>query len=111
MPGASQETHLPPHSRSGAARAPVVSYTAGLHAVRPRLVDRPVGPFGRPGSPIAGVGYCNVTRCCQDVCPEHINITDDAIIPLKERVADLYFDPLRALGRRLSARSVPRGPD
>ena len=49
----------------------------------------------------AGVGYCNVTRCCQEVCPEHIHITDDAIIPLKERVADLYFDPLRALGRRL----------
>ena len=57
----------------------------------------------------AGVGYCNVTKCCQDVCPEHIHITDDAIIPLKERVVDISFDPLRALGRRL--RSLRGHPD
>jgi len=49
----------------------------------------------------AGVGYCNITKCCEEVCPEHIHITDDAIIPLKERVADVYFDPVRALLRRL----------
>ncbi len=49
----------------------------------------------------AGVGYCNVTKCCQEVCPEHIHITDNAIIPLKERVADAYFDPVRAMFRRL----------
>ncbi|MEQ9618711.1 MAG: succinate dehydrogenase/fumarate reductase iron-sulfur subunit [Deltaproteobacteria bacterium] len=42
----------------------------------------------------AGVGYCNITKCCTEVCPEHIHITDNAIIPLKERVADTYFDPL-----------------
>ena len=48
-----------------------------------------------------GVGMCNITKCCTEVCPEHIHITDNAIIPLKERVADLYFDPLRAIGRRL----------
>lgn len=48
-----------------------------------------------------GPGMCNVTKCCQEVCPEHIHITDDAIIPLKERVADLYFDPILALFRRL----------
>ncbi len=48
----------------------------------------------------AGVGMCNVTKCCTDVCPEHIHITDNAIIPLKERVADEYFDPIRALLRR-----------
>lgn len=47
----------------------------------------------------AGVGYCNITKCCEDVCPEHIKITDNAIIPLKERVADDYFDPLRGLIR------------
>ena len=41
-----------------------------------------------------GSGYCNITRCCTDVCPEHINITDNAIIPLKERVVDRYYDPL-----------------
>ena len=49
----------------------------------------------------AGVGMCNVTKCCTEVCPEHIHITDNAIIPLKERTADLYFDPIRFIGRRL----------
>ena len=49
----------------------------------------------------AGVGYCNITKCCQEVCPEHIHITDNAIIPLKERMADEYFDPIQALARRL----------
>src|SRR5437764_15006547 len=43
----------------------------------------------------AGVGYCNITKCCQEVCPEHIHITDNAIIPLKERMDDEYFDPIR----------------
>jgi succinate dehydrogenase / fumarate reductase iron-sulfur subunit len=52
----------------------------------------------------AGVGMCNVTKCCTEVCPEHIHITDNAIIPLKERVADLYFDPIRWAGRRLRSR-------
>jgi len=47
----------------------------------------------------AGVGYCNVTKCCTEVCPEHIHITDNAIIPLKERMDDVYFDPLRSLIR------------
>ena len=49
----------------------------------------------------AGIGYCNINKCCTDVCPEHIRITDNAIIPLKERVADEYYDPLRMLWRRL----------
>jgi succinate dehydrogenase / fumarate reductase, iron-sulfur subunit len=48
-----------------------------------------------------GVGYCNITKCCQEVCPEHIHITDNAIIPLKERMDDAYFDPIRSLIRRL----------
>lgn len=52
----------------------------------------------------AGVGYCNITKCCQEVCPEEIHITDNAIIPLKERVADEYYDPLRSLLRRLLGR-------
>lgn len=52
----------------------------------------------------AGVGYCNITKCCQEVCPEHIHITDNAIIPLKERVADEFYDPIRMLVRRLSGR-------
>ncbi|HEU4720581.1 MAG TPA: succinate dehydrogenase/fumarate reductase iron-sulfur subunit [Gemmatimonadaceae bacterium] len=46
-----------------------------------------------------GIGYCNITKCCTNVCPEGIKITDNAIIPLKERVADRHFDPLRALVR------------
>jgi succinate dehydrogenase / fumarate reductase iron-sulfur subunit len=50
----------------------------------------------------AGVGMCNITKCCTEVCPEHIHITDNAIIPLKERTADLYFDPLRWAGRKLT---------
>src|SRR5215468_2957807 len=47
-----------------------------------------------------GLGYCNITKCCTEVCPEHITITDNGIIPLKERVADRRFDPLRMIGRR-----------
>ena len=41
-----------------------------------------------------GIGYCNITKCCTKVCPESIHITDNAIIPLKERVVDQAFDPL-----------------
>jgi len=48
-----------------------------------------------------GSGMCNITRCCTEVCPEHINITDNGIIPLKERVVDRYFDPVAMLGRKL----------
>jgi len=43
----------------------------------------------------AGVGMCNITKCCTEVCPEHIRITDNGIIPLKERVADRHWDPVR----------------
>lgn len=46
-----------------------------------------------------GIGYCNITKCCTTVCPEGIKITDNAIIPLKERVADDYYDPLKKLMR------------
>jgi succinate dehydrogenase / fumarate reductase iron-sulfur subunit len=46
-----------------------------------------------------GIGYCNITKCCTRVCPESIAITDNAIIPLKERVADEFFDPLMRLFR------------
>jgi succinate dehydrogenase / fumarate reductase iron-sulfur subunit len=48
-----------------------------------------------------GSGYCNITRCCTDVCPEHINITDNAIIPLKERVVDRFYDPVARIFRML----------
>jgi succinate dehydrogenase / fumarate reductase iron-sulfur subunit len=46
-----------------------------------------------------GIGYCNITKCCTKVCPEDIAITDNAIIPLKERVVDELYDPLRKLFR------------
>ncbi len=48
-----------------------------------------------------GLGYCNITKCCTEVCPEEIKITDNAIIPLKERVADRSYDPLARLLKRL----------
>jgi len=46
-----------------------------------------------------GIGYCNITKCCTKVCPESITITDNAIIPLKERVVDEFYDPLKRLLR------------
>jgi succinate dehydrogenase / fumarate reductase iron-sulfur subunit len=49
----------------------------------------------------AGSGFCNITKCCSEVCPEHINLTDNGIIPLKERVADIYFDPILWAARKL----------
>jgi len=48
-----------------------------------------------------GSGLCNITRCCTEVCPEHIGITDNGIIPLKERVVDRYYDPIAIVGRKL----------
>jgi succinate dehydrogenase / fumarate reductase iron-sulfur subunit len=52
-----------------------------------------------------GLGYCNITKCCTKVCPEHITITDNAIIPLKERVVDQFFDPLVMLKNFLFKRN------
>ena len=51
-----------------------------------------------------GIGYCNITKCCTKVCPENIAITDNAIIPLKERVVDEGYDPLRKLLRVVGGR-------
>jgi succinate dehydrogenase / fumarate reductase iron-sulfur subunit len=48
-----------------------------------------------------GSGLCNITRCCTEVCPEHIGITDNGIIPLKERVVDRFYDPVAIVGRKL----------
>lgn len=47
-----------------------------------------------------GIGYCNITKCCTEVCPESIKITDNAIIPLKERVVDEFYDPVKRLFRK-----------
>ncbi|MGD0391496.1 MAG: succinate dehydrogenase/fumarate reductase iron-sulfur subunit [Acidimicrobiales bacterium] len=51
-----------------------------------------------------GLGKCNITKCCTEVCPEHIKITDNAIIPLKERVVDASYDPVAWLGRKIRHR-------
>ncbi|MGH8047619.1 MAG: succinate dehydrogenase/fumarate reductase iron-sulfur subunit [Chthoniobacterales bacterium] len=51
-----------------------------------------------------GIGYCNITKCCTKVCPEHITITDNAIIPLKERVVDEFYDPLGWLWKLIRGR-------
>jgi succinate dehydrogenase / fumarate reductase iron-sulfur subunit len=50
-----------------------------------------------------GIGYCNITKCCTKVCPEGITITDNAIIPLKERVVDRFYDPIRRMFRVFSS--------
>ncbi|OBK90741.1 succinate dehydrogenase/fumarate reductase iron-sulfur subunit [Mycolicibacter sinensis] len=52
----------------------------------------------------AGLGLCNITKCCTEVCPEHITITDNAIIPMKERVAGNRYDPVVWLGRKIFRR-------
>ena len=53
-----------------------------------------------------GVEYCNITRCCTEVCPAGINITDDAIIPLKERVVDRYYDPIKMVWRKITGKKL-----
>jgi succinate dehydrogenase / fumarate reductase, iron-sulfur subunit len=50
-----------------------------------------------------GLGMCNITKCCTEVCPEHIKITDNGIIPMKERVVDVKYDPIRFLRRKRGA--------
>ncbi len=52
-----------------------------------------------------GSGMCNITRCCTEVCPEHINITDNGIIPLKERVVDRYYDPFMILWNKITGKN------
>jgi succinate dehydrogenase / fumarate reductase iron-sulfur subunit len=52
----------------------------------------------------AGIGLCNITKCCTEVCPADIHITDNAIIPMKERIVDRRYDPLLKLLRRVAGR-------
>ncbi len=51
-----------------------------------------------------GSGMCNITKCCTVVCPEHIQITDNGIIPLKERVVDRYYDPVLWLWKKITGK-------
>jgi succinate dehydrogenase / fumarate reductase iron-sulfur subunit len=53
-----------------------------------------------------GSGLCNITRCCTDVCPEHIQITDNGIIPLKERIVDRFYDPFMWLYHKIFSNRV-----
>ena len=53
-----------------------------------------------------GLGLCNITKCCTEVCPEEIHITDNAIIPLKERVVDEFYDPLTMLFRKIRGKPL-----
>jgi len=55
----------------------------------------------------AGIGLCNITQCCTEVCPENIRITDNAIIPLKERVVDRFYDPLQMVWRKITGKNTP----
>ena len=58
-----------------------------------------------------GIGYCNITKCCTEVCPESITITDNAIIPLKERVVDQFYDPVKMVFRKLFGIGQPSKPN
>jgi len=52
-----------------------------------------------------GLGYCNITKCCTEVCPEDIHITDNGIIPMKERIVDDFYDPITRMLRVFSGKS------
>jgi hypothetical protein len=54
-----------------------------------------------------GLGLCNITKCCSEVCPENIHITDNGIIPMKERVVDTKYDPITFLGSKIGMRKEP----
>lgn len=54
----------------------------------------------------AGIAYCDISRHCQDVCPEQIAIVDAAIFPLKERLGNDYLEPWRALLRTFEEREM-----
>ena len=75
-----------------------------------RLANLEMHPMDQDDSRLAmikddyGLGYCNITRCCTEVCPAGINITDNAIIPLKERVVTEYYDPITMIAKKLGLR-------
>src|SRR5213595_1073799 len=90
---------LPRLTRSSDARS---LYRTALFDLRGRARDAPAR-YGRSGGELReahGIGYCNITKCCTKVCPEEIQITDNGIIPLKERVVDEFYDPLGWIWRK-----------
>ncbi len=70
------------------------------------LEMHPIDGADRPGflKDEGGIGLCNITKCCTEVCPESIHITDNAIIPLKERVVDRFYDPVSRLLRMVTGK-------
>jgi succinate dehydrogenase / fumarate reductase iron-sulfur subunit len=56
----------------------------------------------------AKIGMCNITKCCEELCPEDIHITDNAIIPLKERVVNDHYDPVLGLIRKITGKTKPQ---
>ena len=79
------------HSKFDEFIGPAFFVRAGVYEMNPiDTLDR--REFLRDAG---GCGYCNITKCCTEVCPENIRITDNAIIPLKERIADVSYDPVR----------------
>ncbi len=56
-----------------------------------------------------GIGYCNISKRWTKVCPEDITITDNAIIPLKERVVDVSYDPIRRVLARYRRQASAAG--
>ena len=58
-----------------------------------------------------GIGFCNIKKCCTNVCPQEIKITDNAIIPLKERVADKFYDPVKMFFWKISIEKIRRKED
>jgi succinate dehydrogenase / fumarate reductase, iron-sulfur subunit len=66
-----------------------------------RLAELTMHPLDTKKRAPMGIGFCNITKCCTEVCPEDIHITDNAIIPLKERQVDQRYDPIMWLGRKL----------
>ena len=93
---------LPRPARSPPARR---VHRPALPGLRRGAGDAPArhrGPGRGPEGQAHGIGYCNITKCCTKVCPEHITITDNAIIPLKERVVDQFYDPLGKLLKMFS---------
>ena len=79
-------------------------YTAALE-MHPLDTENRLGQMKDEG----GLGYCNITKCCTKVCPEHITITDNAIIPLKERIVDEFYDPLTRLFKMFKPRASAGG--
>lgn len=78
-------------------------YVGPRHIVKAASIDmHPLDALNRSEflNTDGGLGYCNITKCCQEVCPEDIHITDNAIIPEKERAVNIFYDPIAMLMNR-----------